>query len=119
MPTLDFDAFLAEQEHEPVELKLGGKVFSLPYSLPAPLALHLLRLNTGRDPTVTVPPEEIEEVSRGLLGKHYDEILGLLPGGIEDLSELLTRLLTMYAPPDTTVPNRAARRAKRPSGSRS
>lgn len=108
MPTIDFDAFRAERNAEPVRLLIGGVTYALPPSLPAAVALDLIRMKAETGEGFIVPVTEIEVWSTRLLGDAAPGILAQL--GFDELAMLLERLLAVYSP--GPVPNRAARRAK-------
>lgn len=108
---IDFDAFRAEQKQEPVSLKLGGKEYALPASLPAALALDLIRMNAtdaDREPNM----DEIERMGAELFGGTavFHEVLR--EGGVtmDEMPELIKMVLNQYA--GVTPPNRGARRKR-------
>lgn len=112
MPTIDFDAARAERAEEPVKLIKDGVTYLLPPSIPAEVALDLIRLRAAHGEESQVPAEDVERMARALLGKDYD---GLIRGlTLPDLEDLLKRLMAVYAP----APNRAARRAQKAATSR-
>ncbi len=109
--TIDFDAFRAEQKQEPVMLALGGRTYALPPSLPAALALDLIRMNASdpdREPTMG----EIERMGAELFGgtEHFREILREGAVTLDEMPELIEMVLNMYA--GVTPPNRGARRGR-------
>jgi len=102
VPTIDFDAFRAERAAEPVTIRLGGKDYELPTGLPAPVALELIRLKREHGDTAEVPAKEIERFARLILGPSGEEIIASV--SIEELGQLLLRLLEVYSPPNLTSP---------------
>lgn len=108
---IDFDAFRAEQKQEPVELKLGGKTYHLPPSLPASLALDLIRMNM-KDSDADIKPEDVERMGAELFGgtAQFHEIIR--EGGVtmDEMPELMKMILNQYA--GVKAPNRGARRKR-------
>lgn len=102
MPTIDFDAYRAEQKEEPLKLRLGGKEYLLPPSLPAPLALDLIALRKEHGDSAKLAAEDVERFARKLLGDSAEEIISKL--SLAELGELLQRLLSVYAPPNPASP---------------
>lgn len=64
---IDFDAFRAEQAAEPVELRINGHTYALPASIPASLALDIIRRN---------PDDSELELSASELATLGDKIFG-------------------------------------------
>jgi hypothetical protein len=73
---IDFDAFRAEQEAEPVELRVNGRTYELPASIPASLALDIIRRN---------PDGSVVELDSSELATMGDKIFG----GKENFSRIL------------------------------
>ncbi len=110
--TIDFDAFRAEQKQEPLELKLGGKTYELPTSMPAPLALEIIRLQGGGDGEMDIPPTEIARLGAALFGgvEQFETIMTDGRVTMDEMPELIKMVVMMYS---GDRPNRAARRAGR------
>lgn len=117
---IDFDAFRAEQQAEPITLRIGGKDYELASSLPASLALDIVRMNAGSGGLDEVSEEYLETVLRSLLGDHYSEIISENRITLKELPELIKMVFAAYGGGvEATVPNREARRAGRKSATRS
>lgn len=95
--TIDFDAFRAEKKAEPLELTLGGRVFELPPSMPAPLALDVLRLHE-MGPDADVPLEKIVALGEGIFGgeEKLREVLTLGNVTLTELPDLIKMVVEAY-----------------------
>lgn len=96
--TVDFDAFRAEQHEEPVVFKIGGEVYFLPSSLPAAIAVDVIRLRAETGDRGEVPLETLntfgvacfgEELWRTVLDKHRVTIA--------EIPTLLEKVLEVYS----------------------
>lgn len=120
---LDFDAFRREQEGTPKILRVGGHEYALPASLPALLALDVIRVQRdyGADGAPReVPIEELEPIATGIFGDQLRRILSENRIGLDELGPLISQVVAMYTGDATPPPNRAIRRLpKRPSRSTS
>lgn len=109
---IDFDAFRAEQEGEPIQLKIGGVVYDLPTSMPAAVALDLIRLRKDLGEDEDVPPEALEKLATSIFGSVLlREILDRNRLTLPEMAELLQRVFEAYNPGDP-LPNRKTRREK-------
>ena len=115
---IDFDAFRAEHQLEPVRIKVGGEVYDLPPSLPAMVALDIVRLQADHAAGERVPNTALEAIGKSLFGP--DTFRTLVDDNrltMPELSELIKRVMAAYSgtPMDGVPdPNREARRkAKR------
>jgi hypothetical protein len=103
---IDFDAFRAEQKAEPLELKIGGHVYQLPTSLPAALALDVIRLNAEEGEDAEVKPDFLETMGRGIFGGDLFETI-IQENGITmaELPELFKMVFAVYSgEPDSPNP---------------
>ncbi len=94
---IDFDAFRAEQKAEPLDLKIGGHTYTLPSSLPASLALDVIRQN-GDDPNAEMDPTQLISMGEGIFGGH-DEFKKILDDNhvtMEELPELFKMVFNAY-----------------------
>jgi hypothetical protein len=67
--TINFDNFRAEQEDEPVTLIIGKEEYALPSSLPASMAVDMMRMQEDfNDPDVEVPPSAMDRFGASLFG---------------------------------------------------
>lgn len=110
MKTIDFDAFRAERTDEPVELKLGGKTYDLPPSLPAALALDIARLQATKGDDGDFDEADVMRLGSALFGGQ-DRFIQILSEGavtIEEMPDLTKMILEQYS--GGSVPNREARR---------
>ena len=117
MSVIDFDAFRAEQKAEPMLLKIGGKTYKLPPSMPAALALDIVRLKALEGDDANVQVEDLLKVGSALFGGEAQFQSILAEGGItmDELPELLKKVITAYSP----SPNRETRRAQARRGTTS
>lgn len=115
MPTIDFDAFRGEQKGEPFTLKVGGKIYTLPPSLPAAVALEISRLKLGdNDDDVEVSPADAARLCESLFGPDLlRRILNESGLGLEELPDLADRVLAGYMErAGAQAPNRETRRMR-------
>jgi hypothetical protein len=99
---IDFDAFRSEQTAEPLELRIGGRVYNLPSSLPASLALDVIRMN-AEDATAEFKAEDLMAMGRGIFGGElFDTVLRDNGVTMEELPELFKMVFNAYtgAPED-------------------
>lgn len=94
---IDFDAFRAEQKAEPIMLKLGGHTYPLPSSLPATLALDVIRKN-GVDSEAELGPGELVTMGEGIFGgsEQFNAILSENSITMEELPELFKMVFATY-----------------------
>jgi hypothetical protein len=94
---IDFDAYRAEQKKEPVELKIGGKTYELPSSLPASLALDMVRLKADMDSKAEIPPEILGKLGVGAFGEEtFRAILEEHALTLDELGKLMQDVLRAY-----------------------
>ncbi|MCK9928806.1 hypothetical protein MXD62_16750 [Frankia sp. Mgl5] len=116
--TIDFDAYLAEHDTAtPVTIRVGGRLWDLPASLPSGFMLRASALE-ARGQNSRVTDTEAESMLRGLFGRQATELLDGVPE--HTFPDLLRLVLDAYrqrmaerrgnAPAPTTGPNRPARR---------
>jgi len=118
--TIDFDAFRAEQRGEPVLLRLGGKTYELPPSLPATLALEILHLGGMTDKT-DVPPELLFKVGAGLFGGEakFQAIMAEAGVTLDELGDLMTMVVKAYTPPSPESPGETPGETEEPTSASS
>lgn len=106
---IDFDAFRSEQKAEPLELHVGGNVYQLPTSLPASLALDVIRMNAD-DAEAEVKPEQLEAMGRGIFGgEQFDVIVRDNAITMAELPELFKMVFAVYTgEPDSPNPESSA-----------
>jgi len=84
--TVDFDAFRAEQKGVPLRFKIGGDVYDLPSSLPAAVAIDVIRLKSQLGDSGEVPLEALEQFGVAIFGKElWDTVLDRHRVTIEEL----------------------------------
>lgn len=102
--TLDFDAFRADKaDGIPVKLTIGGKVYDLPASLPANLALDIVRMHESRDgDTAKVKPDDLMRMGAGLFGGDEKFRLMLSDANItlNELADLMKMIIEVYTVSD-------------------
>jgi hypothetical protein len=112
MPLIDFDALRGEQTAKPFQIKVGGKVYDLPPSMPASVALIVNRLHLGAGDQADVTAEQAIELCEALFGADKLEIIlreSQLP--VTALPDLVGEVMKEYMK-GLRSPNRATRRAK-------
>lgn len=94
---IDFDAFRAEQKVEPLKLRIGGNEYLLPASLPATLALDVIRRN-GDDAEAEMDPAQLIGMGEGIFGgeKEFARILDENHVTMAELPELFKMVFAAY-----------------------
>ncbi len=102
---IDFDAFRAEQIAEPLELHIGQNVYNLPTSLPAALALDIVRMN-AKEEDDEVDLDTLAVMGDGVFGAElYEKILRENNITMTELPELFKLVFAMYSgEPDAPNP---------------
>lgn len=105
--TVDFDAFRAEQKLEPLALKIGGKTYDLPPSLPAALALDVIRLNETMQKDEEPKVEDLLRIGAALFGgsEQFHSVLTEAGVSLEELGDLIQMVVEAYT--GTADPNPA------------
>jgi len=117
---IDFDVFRAEHKEEPLNLKIGGKVYDLPAKLPAMFALDIVRLQTTMGGNANVPATALEEMGVSIFGaENFRTIVRDNRLTVPELSELIQLVMRRYSGVAVTPPNRKTRRESKRSVSRS
>lgn len=96
---IDFDAFRAERKEEPVTLRIGGEVFELASSLPASVAVDLIRLKKDMNEADEVPVETLDMVGNAVFGTEvWRVLLAKHRVTVSELSDLIQMVLEAYNP---------------------
>lgn len=67
---INFDNFRAEKNEEPVTLIIGGEEYALPPSLPASMAVDMMRMQESfEDEDAEVPADAMDAFGRSLFGE--------------------------------------------------
>ncbi len=95
---IDFDQFRKEAEgKEPIILRIFGEDLMLPPVLPAQVMVTILRAQEEYGTDAAMPPFEIMHMARALLGAGVlDKLLANPSFSVEDLGELIKRVMVMY-----------------------
>lgn len=98
---IDFDAFLEEQKRQhpvdPIIFRVGGREYQLPGSLPAVVALDIVRLKKNQDANKQADPEVLVGIGEAMFGAtQFREILVDNQLSIENLGELITQAFSTY-----------------------
>lgn len=98
---IDFDAFIKEQREAkpaaPVIFRIGGKDYPLPSSLPATVALDIVRAKKNLDAKENVDPEVLIEIGDAFFGKeNFRTILTENQIGLDLLGDLITAAFNAY-----------------------
>lgn len=97
--TVDFDAFRAERDDEPVEILIGGERYQLPASLPAIIAIDMIHLKSTTDAGAEVSVEMLNKVGNSVFGEDvWRELLGKHRIQVDELGELIQMVLKVYSP---------------------
>jgi hypothetical protein len=99
--TVDFDAFRAEQNQEPVKLVIGGKIYDLPAAMPASIAVDLIRMKSSLADDDDVPVDQLDRVGRAVFGADlWETVLGEHRIQVNEIGPLIQMVLAAYSPPD-------------------
>ena len=119
--TVDFDAFRAEQKHEPVILHIGGEDYELPPSMPASVAVDLIHLKKRFNDDDDVPLDVLDSFGKSIFGDHvWEDLITKHRLLTDEIGELLQMVLAMYSPKEEKAdPQKASTPRTRKSSSRS
>lgn len=117
---IDFDAFRAEQKAEPLELKIGGKTFTLPSALPATLVVDVIRRNTV-NADEEFEAEELVKMGQAIFGSDeaFNTLLNEGAVTVTELPELFKMIFAAYTSdgepdaPNSEIPVKAAKVSSR------
>lgn len=95
--TIDFDSFRAEQNQEPIEFIIGGETYNLPGSIPASLAVDIIKMQTALGDDAEVPADKIEDFGRSLFGRTvWEDLLIKHRITVDELGPLLEQVMAAY-----------------------
>lgn len=100
----DFDAFLAEKEKSGPTITIFGQVEELPPALPAIIMVKTVRMMKAKQTEAQI--EDLLEMSYAIFGKERFESWLEKGLSVEDLNELIRRVIELY----TGTPSRGGRR---------
>jgi hypothetical protein len=104
--TINFDQFRAEQRDEPVVFIIGGEEYALPASLPASMAVDMMRMQAVfEDEDQEVPNDVMDQFGRSLFGvSMWEDLLKKHRITVNEVSPLMERVFEVYteAPKDET-----------------
>lgn len=97
MRTVDFDSFRAEQKEEPIVFIIDQEEYFLPGSIPASLAVDVIRMQTKLSDDDEVPTEQVDSFGRSLFGPSIWELLLRKHRiTVTELSPLLEQVMKAY-----------------------
>lgn len=109
--TVDFDAFRREQQREPLHLVINGRTRDLPPSLPASLALDVLRIQQREGDATDVSLDDLLKVGGAMFGGD-DAFAAVMAEGdvaLDELPDLIRMVLEAYQDTDPNPPARERR----------
>ena len=96
--TVDFDSFRAEQNQEPVKFIIGGKTYDLPPSLPAAVAVDVIRLKASEGEDADVKIDDLDRFGKAIFGESlWGQLLDEHRIATHELSGLLEKVLEVYS----------------------
>lgn len=102
---IDFDAFRAERKREPVVLRIGGVDYILASSMPASVAVDVIRLRRDIGEDEDVPLEVLDEMGRAVFGETvWRDLLADHRLEVDELGDLLQMVLAAYTPAKPETP---------------
>jgi hypothetical protein len=94
---VDFDAFRAEQEKNPVFFKIGGEKYQLPDTLPASVAIGLIRWRADVGEDGEIPVEAIDTFGRAIFTEAlWTTILDKHRLTVDEIPVLLQNVMEVY-----------------------
>lgn len=98
---VDFDAFRAEQDEQPVLFKIGGKTYDLPPALPASVAVDVIRMKQELGDDGNADFDKLEAFCQNIFGKElWSAIMQEHRITMTELPQLLTMVLATYTDTD-------------------
>lgn len=103
--TVDFDAFRREQAGAPVKFLIDGEVYDLSPSLPAAVAVDIIRLKAKVGDNGQVPLEMLDGFGRSIFGSDlWGEVLDKHRITVNEIPQLLEKVLEVYSEPAPKAP---------------
>ncbi len=95
---INFDRFRAEQKDEPVEFIIGGETYHLPSSLPASMAVDMMRMQEVlQDEDAEVPNDVMDQFGRSLFGETiWANLLTKHRITVDELNPLMEQVFEVY-----------------------
>lgn len=121
---IDFDAWRAERKVETAKdpespkIKVGGKTYVLPPTIPATVALDVVRFKRAKGDDATVPANMLINIGESLFGEdEFREILSDNKLDLDQLGQLIMMAFRAYDPSEggDTVPNPKTRKRRKRS----
>ena len=98
---IDFDAFRAEQDLDPVKFRIGGVVYDLPPSLPASVAVDVIRMKQTMTDESMISTDKLAEFCSAVFGSElWAEVQDRHRITLSELPTLLTMVLAAYTESD-------------------
>lgn len=98
--TVDFDAFRKEQSGSPVKFLIDGETYDLPPSLPAAVAVDIIRLRSTAGDNAQVPLDMLDGFGRSIFGSAmWATILDKHRITVNEIPALLEQILGVYSDP--------------------
>lgn len=95
--TVDFDAFRAERVEEPVIFIIGGQRYELPPSLPAAIAVDVIRLRAAQGDDAEIPLDVLQTFGQAMFGKElWQKVLDEHRVTMSEMPALLEKVLEVY-----------------------
>lgn len=96
---VDFNAFRAERDLEPIIFKIGDDEYLLAPSLPASIAVDVIALQTVMEEKADVPLDILNSVGVACFGAdEFSEVLNKHRVGLDELPKLVEQVLLAYTP---------------------
>lgn len=119
----DFDAYWAEQEREPIELRAMGIDLKMPPAMPATILLKVMRAMKEHGSEAAIPVAQQMELLEAAIGKEKLELLCQKGIDIEQLGDLVIWIMEQYTGKNVAPPTkgqqstslRTGRKSKRTS----
>ncbi len=94
---IDFDAFRAEQTDDPVQFRIGGVTYELSSTLPASIAVDVIRMKSEMDDEDEVDPVKLMSFCGAVFGTElWAKVLDTHRLTLEEMPKLLEMILEAY-----------------------
>lgn len=95
--TIDFDKFRAEQQLEPIKFTIGGVTYDLPPTLPASVAVDVIRMKIEIGEDANIPVETLDVFGSSIFGPElWRTVLDRHRVTLEELPTLIRMVLGAY-----------------------
>jgi hypothetical protein len=94
--TIDFDAFWAEKERQPIKVKVKGKWYDLPPTLPAGVVVKVCRIKRAQEAGEKVEDAAMVDLAISIIGR--EQLDSMCEDGLdsEEMGDMVRQLTAVY-----------------------